>query len=217
MARTSRWLVGSSSMSTSQSPMSSRARSTRRRWPPERVPTVAFQSTSSRSPAIMARTRGSPAHSYSGRSPTTARSTVSPSRKSSLWPSMPTDTPRVRMTRPSSTSTSPESTRRSVDLPSPFWPTIPMRAPSSTPRDSPSNTVFVGNSTRTFSQPRRNATKAAFHIGDRAQPQDCRPRSFITSRASTKPRGTLRKSIRYAIDYKPWLFPAAPSPQRNEH
>ena len=66
MARTSRWLVGSSSMSTSQSPMSSRARSTRRRWPPERVPTVAFQSTSSSSPAIMARTRGSPAHSYSG-------------------------------------------------------------------------------------------------------------------------------------------------------
>lgn len=73
MARTSRWLVGSSSRSTSQSPMSNRARSTRRRWPPERVPTVAFQSTSSSSPAIMARTRGSPAHSYSGISPTTAR------------------------------------------------------------------------------------------------------------------------------------------------
>ena len=164
MARTSRWLVGSSSMSTSQSPMSNRARSTRRRWPPERVPTVAFQSTSSSSPAIMARTRGSPAHSYSGISPTTARSTVSASRKSSLWPSTPTETPRVRMTRPSSTSTSPESTRKSVDFPSPFWPTMPMRAPSSTPRDSPSNTVFVGNSTLTFSQPRRNATKAAFHF-----------------------------------------------------
>ena len=34
MARTSKWFVGSSSASTSQSPMSSRARSTRRRCPP---------------------------------------------------------------------------------------------------------------------------------------------------------------------------------------
>lgn len=217
MARTSRWLVGSSSRSTSQSPMSNRARSTRRRWPPERVPPSPVPIHILEQPRDNGANPRVAGPLVFGDIPHHGRSTVSASRKSSLWPSTPTDTPRVRMTRPSSTSTSPESTRKSVDFPSPFWPTMPMRAPSSTPRDSPSNTVFVGNSTLTFSQPRRNATKAAFHIGDRAQPQDCRPRSFITSRASTKPRGTLRKSIRYAIDYKPWLFPAAPSPQRNEH
>ena len=118
MARTSRWLVGSSSMSTSQSPMSSRARSTRRRWPPERVPTC-------RVPIhILEQPRDD------GANPRVAGpfvfGTVRPRRpaprcprraRSSLWPSMPTDTPRVRMTRPSSTSTSPREHSQKRGLP----------------------------------------------------------------------------------------------------
>ena len=157
MARMSRWLVGSSSMSTSQSPMSKRARSTRRRCPPDKSPTRPCQGISAASPEMMSRTRASPAHSYSGISPTTACSTVSSSESASACPSTPTRTPRVRITRPSSGSIMPASKESSVDFPSPFLPTTPMRSPSSSPRETSSNTVFVGNSTRAFSQPSRNA------------------------------------------------------------
>ena len=69
MARTSRWLVGSSSMSTSQSPMSSRARSTRRRWPPDSSPIRASQGMSSMSAWMISRVRGLAAHSWVGTSP----------------------------------------------------------------------------------------------------------------------------------------------------
>ena len=157
MARTSRWLVGSSSASTSQSPMSRRTRSTRRRWPPESVPTRAFQGMSEASPAMMSRTRASPAHWYSGMSPTTARSTVSSSDSASACPSTPTCTAPFFSTRPSSGSSEPANRAKSVDFPSPLRPTMPTRSPSSTPSDTLSNTVFVGNSTRTFSQPSINA------------------------------------------------------------
>ena len=157
MARTSKWFVGSSSASTSQSPMSSRARSTRRRCPPESVPTGASQGMSRASPAMTSRTRASPAHAYSGTSPTSAWPTVAASSKASVWPSTPTRTEPFLSTRPASTSSPPDSSASSVDLPSPLRPTMPMRSPSFTPSDTPSNTVFVGNSTRTFSHPSRNA------------------------------------------------------------
>ena len=168
MARTSRWFVGSSSASTSQSPMSSRARSTRRRCPPESVPTRASQGMSAASPAMMSRTRASPAHWYSGRSPTTARSTVSSSASASACPSTPTCTVPFFSTRPSSGSRVPASRASNVDFPSPLRPTMPMRSPSSTPSDTLSNTVFVGNSTRTFSQPSRNAMCPSFFANVRS-------------------------------------------------
>ena len=72
IASTSRWLVGSSSSRTSQSPVSSPASSTRRRCPPLSVPTGASQGTSASRPRITSRARASPAHTCSGVSPTTA-------------------------------------------------------------------------------------------------------------------------------------------------
>ena len=142
--------------------MSRRTRSTRRRWPPESVPTFASQGISLARPAMMSRMRASPAHSYSGMSPTTARSTVSSSFSLSNCPSTPTRTAPLRSTRPSSGSSMPAITDSSVDLPSPLRPTMPMRSPSSTPSDTLSNTVFVGKSTRTFSQPSINAIDTNF-------------------------------------------------------
>ena len=106
---------------------------------------------------MMPRMRASPAHSYSGRSPTMASPTVASSRKSSDCPSTPTRTAPFLSTRPSSGSSLPASRLSRVDLPSPLRPTMPTRSPSSTPSDTLSNTVFVGNSTRTFSHPSRNA------------------------------------------------------------
>ena len=157
MARTSRWFVGSSSMTTSYSPTSKRARSTRRRCPPDNVPIGAFQGMSPAMPAMIERMRASPAHSYSGRSPTIESPTVASSCSASRWPSSPTVTPFVRMTRPRSGSMSPASMPMSVDFPSPLRPTMPMRSPSFMPRDSSSKTVLEGKSIPAFSQPRRNA------------------------------------------------------------
>ena len=157
MVRMSRWFVGSSSMSTSQSPISRRARSTRRRWPPESSPTAPSQGTSAMSPLMTWRTRGLEAHSYSGASPTTARRTVEAASRSSAWPSRPTRTSRRCVTRPPSGSSTPASTESSVDLPSPFLPTMPMRSPSATPRVTLSKICRVGNSSETESHPKRIA------------------------------------------------------------
>ena len=136
MARTSRWLVGSSSMSTSQSPMSSRARSdpsplaARKRAHLSRPKAISLEQP--RDDGANPRRRR-PIR-IRARSPTTARSTVAPSRKSSLWPSTPTDTPRVRMTRPSSGfHVAGEQLAAAWTCRRRCWPTMPMRAPSSTP------------------------------------------------------------------------------------
>ena len=153
----SRWLVGSSIMSTSQLPINTRARSTRRRCPPDRLPTGASWSRSPTSSSKMPRMRASPAHSYSGRSPTMAWMTVSASSRWSRCPSMPTVTDPVLTTRPASGSSSPESTASKEDLPSPLRPTMPMRSPAFTPRLSASKIRAVGNSSSMFSHPRRNA------------------------------------------------------------
>ena len=81
-------------------PVSSAASSTRRRWPPLSVPTGASQGTSASRPRITSRARASQAHTCSGVSPTTARSTVSVSSRASAWPSTPTVTPPRTVTRP---------------------------------------------------------------------------------------------------------------------
>ena len=157
MATTSRWLVGSSSSNTSASAISTRARSTRRRWPPESVPTSAFQSKSPIMPSMMSRMRASDAHSYSGVSPTTFHPMDFASSNSSAWRREAKRTPPVRSTRPSSGSTVPSNKPKRDDLPSPLRPTTPTQSPSSTPRESDSKITFVGYSKCTFSQPNRKA------------------------------------------------------------
>lgn len=65
--------------------------------------------------------------------------------------------PRRCVTRPSSGSSVPASTLSSVDLPSPFLPTIPIRSPSPTPSVTLSKICLVGNSRLTESHPKRIA------------------------------------------------------------
>ena len=157
MPSTSRWLVGSSRKTTSQSPTSRAARPTRRRWPPERLATCVCHGTSASRPPMTSRTRASPAHTCSSMPPTTASATVMPGSTTSAWSSMPMRMPRRRVTRPASGSSRPASSFSSVDLPSPLRPTTPMRSPSSMPRVTSSKTVRVGNSRCRRSAPRRCA------------------------------------------------------------
>ena len=96
----SRWLVGSSRAITSHSPMSNCASCTRRRWPPLNVETVASQSISETSPSTTSRTRASPAHWWSGWSPTSVQPTVWPGSRMSAWLSALTRNPLRWVTRP---------------------------------------------------------------------------------------------------------------------
>ncbi len=158
MPSTSRWLVGSSRKMMSWSPMSSAARATRRRWPPDRSPTRASHGRSAMRPAITSRTLGSPAQTCSSMSPMTVWWTVLVPSSSSAWSSMARVTPPRRVTRPESGSRRPASIRSRVDLPSPLRPTMPMRSPSSRPMVSLSKMTRVGNSRCSASAPRRCAT-----------------------------------------------------------
>ena len=157
IASTSRWLVGSSSSSTSHSPASSAASATRRRWPPLSTVNGASQGMSASSPRITSRTRASPAQTCSGVSPTTACSTVSSSSSVSPWSSTPTRTPPLTVTRPASGRSRPASISSRLVLPSPFLPTTPTRSPSFRPRVTLPKTTFVGNSRCRASAPRRCA------------------------------------------------------------
>src|SRR3954454_16992779 len=66
------------------------------------------------------------------------------------------------VTRPESGVDRSASSRISVDLPSPFLPTMPIRSPSSRPRVTPSRTVRVAYETERFSPPSRCATGNCF-------------------------------------------------------
>ena len=155
IAPMSRWFVGSSIRITSHVPTSTRARSQRRRCPPESSPTLACQSTSPRSSSTTERTLGSDAHTYSGTSPTTACSTVSASSSASSWASMPTSMLLRYVTLPESGSRRFATSSRSVDLPSPFLPTMPMRSPSFMPMVWSRSTCLPGHSMLRCSQPIR--------------------------------------------------------------
>ena len=157
MPSTSRWLVGSSRNRMSQSPTSRAASATRRRWPPLSSPRVALQGMPPTSPSITSRTRASPAHSCSARSPTMACETTRSSGSSSAWSSMPRVMPLRRVTRPPSGSRRPDSSLSRLDLPSPLRPTTPMRWPSSSPIVTLSNTTRVGYSRWRLSAPSRCA------------------------------------------------------------
>ena len=69
--------------------------------------------------------------------------------------------PRRRTAVPASGSSSPASSRSSVDLPEPFAPTIPTRARGSIAKSSPSSTVRVPNDLRTAFRERRAMAYAA--------------------------------------------------------
>ena len=155
MACMSRWLVGSSMRMTSQVPTSTRAKSARRRWPPESSPTVPRRSMSAMSSSRMLRTLGSDAHTYSGSSPKMACTTVSLSASSSAWPTMPTVMPLRQVTLPSSGVTWRAMSCSRVDLPSPLRPTMPMRSPSFMPMVWSSRTFLPGHSCERCSQPMR--------------------------------------------------------------
>ena len=75
-ASTSRWLVGSSSTIRSWSPSSSAASEQRRRSPPESPATARSRETPASSTSTTSRVRGSAAHSWSARPPSTASRTV---------------------------------------------------------------------------------------------------------------------------------------------
>ena len=152
---TSRWLVGSSSMRTSHSPIKRAASPRRRRWPPESVPTRACQSRSPTRPAMTSRILGSEAHSCSAASPTSARPTVASASRASSCSSTPMRRPPRRVTRPSVGSSVPARIRKSDDFPPPFRPTTPILSPSPIPRAAESRTTLLGYSSRIACAPRR--------------------------------------------------------------
>ena len=80
---TSRWLVGSSSTSTSWPASSTSASATRRRSPPESRPTSESRSTPDRRWETTPRVSGSAAQMWSGLPPTITSRTVAPAAKSS--------------------------------------------------------------------------------------------------------------------------------------
>ena len=126
----SRWLVGSSNIKMSHSSASKAAKATRLLWPPESCATFWSKSKSAKRPAKMSRTFGLPAHSCSARSPITTWEMVWSGRKSSNWSSIPIRTSLRLVICPLSGSCSFANNLSKVDLPSPFFPTIPMRSPS---------------------------------------------------------------------------------------
>ena len=196
IASTSRWLVGSSSSSTSHSPASSPASATRRRCPPLSTVTGASQGMSSSRPRITSRTRASPAQTCSGVSPTTARSTVSESSSVSPWSSTPTRTPPRTVTRPASGCCRPASMASRLVLPSPFLPTTPTRSPSFSPRVTESKTTFVGNSRCRDSAPRRCAISVSRLFGFavcavRCTPEATRRERLRPGRWRSLPSGRL--------------------------
>ena len=158
MPSMSRWLVGSSRAITSHSPTSNLASCTRRRWPPLRVATVASQAMSDTSPPTTSRTRALPAHWCSAWSPTSVQPTVCCGSRVSAWLRAATLKPPRWVTRPVSGRSWPVSRPSRLDLPSPFRPTMPMRAPSLTPSVTDSNTTWVGYSRWMASAPSRCTT-----------------------------------------------------------
>ncbi len=117
-----------------------RASAMRRRSPPDSGATGVSSpsarrriSTPPRRPSRTPRNAASPAHSWSARPPTSSSRTVRSAARSSPWPRRAAATPPVRVTVPASASSTPASSRSSVDLPSPLRPTIPTRSPSASP------------------------------------------------------------------------------------
>ena len=87
-------------------------------------------------PAKISRTPESLAHSCVFLLPMTTSRTVAPGSAVSTWLSIPSRAQFARVTRPSSGGSIPASTLSSVDFPPPLRPTIPIRSPSETPRET---------------------------------------------------------------------------------
>lgn len=139
----SRWLVGSSSAMMSQSCRSSRARSARRRCPPES--SLIFESSDMPDKSVVTISRDwlLDAHSWSSLFSSAASRMVALSSRLSRCPRMPMVSPPRRVTRPESGVMMPARSLRSVDLPSPLRPTMPIRSPSATPWVTSVKIVFV--------------------------------------------------------------------------
>jgi len=95
------------------------------------------------------------AHSWSARSPWMACRTVAVGSRSSDWDTNSSRTPPVRVTRPPSGRRRPANVASRVDLPAPFCPTTPTRAPSSRPSVRPRNRGREPTTMSSASAPRR--------------------------------------------------------------
>ena len=189
---TSRWLVGSSRHTMSAAAASTRASATRRRCPPDRVPTRAAGSMSARRPAWISRTAGSEAHSYSSKPGCTASTTVSSGLRVSAWVRTATRTPSRRVTTPPSGSWVPATMRRSVDFPAPLGPRMPTRLPSSRPTVTPSRSLRDPARAPTFCVPSRCAIRwpPSIRCGRRARARGWGSRARPWARRSGHPRGS---------------------------
>ena len=216
---TSRWLVGSSRMTTSARRVRTAARATRRRWPPERVATSADRSRSAMSPAWMSRTAGSEAHSCSGAWPWMAVRTVAPGGRSSAWLRTATLTPPVRVTRPPSGSRRPARAARKVDLPAPLGPRTPTRVPSSSPRVTSSRSRREPTVRRRFSTPSRCAISPPPGRRPRGRRRAGRrrpgPRPSVRVRPVGRRRGPRRGRRWWGRSRRRWRAgPRPPRPRR---
>ena len=134
MASKSRWLVGSSRMRASHSPIKSAAKATRFFCPPDNSSVWL-----SIRPLIPRRSNiASPCHV-----PPTASRTV-PTGRTGVCPRMPTRALRPRRTTPASGSRSPLIMRSSVLFPHPLRPTTPIRSPSLTVSETSANKGRLG-------------------------------------------------------------------------
>ena len=175
MAKMSRWLVGSSSSSTSGFSAKARASAARRPSPPER-PWV-------ERPGSRPKSCSAASASWGAAPPEVAKSSRVSPLISGSWATNTTLRPGVRNRSPPSASRRPESTRSRVDLPAPLRPTRQARAPGSRARSTPSNSMRGPSARRTSFRAIRGAR--AFRAGD---PRTCHRRC---SWARTEPVSAL--------------------------
>ena len=127
----SRWLVGSSRISTSAGWIRAAANARRLRCPPERVPTFRSKSVSPSLVSIDFASYSLSSRNSGGKLKKTCSKMVASSRITGFWERKLTCTLGSRVTLPSSGSICPESTRRKVDFPVPLMPMTPTRSPGS--------------------------------------------------------------------------------------
>ena len=126
----SRWLVGSSRISTSAGWIRAAARATRFRWPPERVPTFWAKSVMPSRFSMALASYSFRARNAAGKWRNTCSSTVASSSITGFWGSRLIWTLGFREMVPPSGSVTPESTFKKVDLPVPLMPMTPTLSPS---------------------------------------------------------------------------------------
>ena len=94
---------------------------------------------------------GSLAHSCFAVSPNTTSPTVLSGLAESTCDSKPMRAEFDLVTRPASGASTPAITFISVDFPEPFRPTMPMRSPSDTPKETPTRSSLISKALETSS------------------------------------------------------------------